>query len=141
MTRDETVAFFERRRQAWEANDIETLVEGHAEDGDVTSPMVGQVRGRESIAASYNSIFRALSDQHFTFEPLLIDGDRIALPFTATVTHSGDFMGVPGTGRRAQFHGVLLYEMANGLIAHEQRVYDFTSLLIQIGVLRAKPAK
>jgi hypothetical protein len=30
---------------------------------------------------------------------------------------------------------------ADGLIAHERRIYDFTGLLLQIGVLRAKPAK
>jgi hypothetical protein len=29
----------------------------------------------------------------------------------------------------------------DGLIEHERRIYDFTGLLVQIGVLRAKPAK
>jgi hypothetical protein len=28
-----------------------------------------------------------------------------------------------------------------GLIQHERRLYDFTSLLIQVGVLRSKPAR
>jgi hypothetical protein len=28
-----------------------------------------------------------------------------------------------------------------GLVAHERRIYDFTGLLVQLGVLRAKPAK
>jgi hypothetical protein len=31
--------------------------------------------------------------------------------------------------------------MADGLIVHERRYYDFTGLLIQIGILRGKPAK
>ena len=26
-----------------------------------------------------------------------------------------------------------------GLITHERRIYDFTGLLVQVGVLRAKP--
>ena len=30
-------------------------------------------------------------------------------------------------------------EFKNGLIARERRIYDFTGLLIQIGVLKAKP--
>jgi hypothetical protein len=29
----------------------------------------------------------------------------------------------------------------DGLIEHERRIYDFTGLLVQLGVLRAKPAK
>jgi hypothetical protein len=31
--------------------------------------------------------------------------------------------------------------VADGLIASERRIYDFTGLLVQLGVLRAKPAK
>jgi hypothetical protein len=30
---------------------------------------------------------------------------------------------------------------AEGLIATERRFYDFTGLLVQVGILRAKPAK
>jgi hypothetical protein len=29
--------------------------------------------------------------------------------------------------------------MENELIAHERRILDFTGLLVQVGVLRAKP--
>jgi predicted ester cyclase len=140
MTRSDVKSFFAQRQEAWKTLDAGALAMGHAEDGTLTSPMMGSLHGREPIRASYQTLFRAFSDQHFAFDPLLIDGNRVAQPFTVTVTHTGDFMGLAGTGRRAQIHGVFIYDMANGLIAHEQRIYDFTSLLIQIGALRAKPA-
>jgi hypothetical protein len=31
-------------------------------------------------------------------------------------------------------------QVADGLIVHERRIYDFTGMLVQIGVLKAKPA-
>jgi hypothetical protein len=34
---------------------------------------------------------------------------------------------------------VVLCEFSDHQIVHERRVYDFTGLLIQIGVLKAKP--
>jgi hypothetical protein len=34
---------------------------------------------------------------------------------------------------------VRLFTMRDGRIAHERRYYDFTGLLIQIGILKAKP--
>jgi hypothetical protein len=34
-----------------------------------------------------------------------------------------------------------MFQMKDGLIAHERRIYDFTGLLIQLGILRGKPAK
>ena len=55
-------------------------------------------------------------------------------------THRGDFMGIPGTGRRVEFDCVLILDFQDGKIQRERRVYDFTGMLIQIGVLRGKPA-
>jgi hypothetical protein len=34
---------------------------------------------------------------------------------------------------------VFFYRLENGRIVHERRIYDFTGLLLQIGVLKAKP--
>jgi hypothetical protein len=48
-------------------------------------------------------------------------------------------MGLPASGRKAQFQGVRILRIENNLIQDEQRLYDFTSLLMQVGVLRAKP--
>jgi hypothetical protein len=44
------------------------------------------------------------------------------------------------TGRPAQLPIVFVCKVANGLITHERRIYDFTGMLVQIGVLKAKPA-
>jgi hypothetical protein len=35
---------------------------------------------------------------------------------------------------------VFLYTVKDGQILHERRIYDFTGMLVQIGVLKAKPA-
>ena len=78
-------------------------------------------------------------DWDFTSQEILVDGDRVAEHFSATATHEGEFMGLAGTQRQAKIEGVRLYRMRDGLIQRERRVYDFSALLIQIGVLRSKP--
>ena len=45
------------------------------------------------------------------------------------------------TRRRFTVEGVLLFEVGGGLIQTERRIYDFTGLLIQLGVLKSRPAK
>jgi predicted ester cyclase len=50
-------------------------------------------------------------------------------------------MGLPPTGRHFQFPGVFVFTVENGEIVREQRIYDFTGMLVQIGVLKVKPAK
>jgi len=138
MTREAIVDLFVRRQEKWNVRDAVTLAGDYAEDAVVESPMFGELRGREKIGDSYQVLFRTFPDWQFAAGTPLIDGDRVALPFTATATHVGEFMGLPGTNRHFRIKGVRLFDVADGLIRHEQRLYDFTGLLIQVGVLKGK---
>jgi hypothetical protein len=46
---------------------------------------------------------------------------------------------VDATHRSFKVKGVLVFEFRDGKIVHEQRLYDFTALLLQVGVLKARP--
>jgi predicted ester cyclase len=139
MTREEIVRFFETRQADWRARNPEGLASGHSPDSTVVSPMFGALHGRAEIAESYQRLFATFPDWFFKNEELIIDGDRVAQHFVATATHVGEFMGLPGTNRHGRLEGVLLYTMKDGLILREHRQYDYSALLIQIGVLRSKP--
>ena len=54
--------------------------------------------------------------------------------------HIGDFIGMAPSGKPFRLAAVFLYELGNRQIIRERRLYDFTGLLVQIGVLKAKPA-
>jgi uncharacterized protein (TIGR02246 family) len=140
MTRDEVKELFARRQRCWDARDPVGLAATHAPNGTIISPMLGRPQGREAIADSYIALFRVFSDWQYTGEELLIDGDRVAQPFTVTATHTGEFLGLAPTGRRFKVDGVLMITLGDGLVQHERRSYDFTGLLIQVGVLKSKPA-
>ena len=141
MTRGDIQTLFARREQAWRDRDPQALALSHAEHCTVASPMFTTVRGRKDILEAYRSLFRIFPDWTLTGEELVIDGDRVAQPFTTTATHVGEFMGLDGTGRRFTIQGVLLYRLEDGLIVDERRIYDFTGLLVQIGLLKTKPAR
>ena len=125
MTRDEIFALFNRREAAWEARDAASLTADHAADGVVVSPTGGVLEGRVEIERIYRVWFTAFPDLVLC---------RI------TGSHAGEFFGMPPTGRRIEVAGAFIYRLQNGLIAHERRILDFTGLLVQVGVLRAKPA-
>jgi steroid delta-isomerase-like uncharacterized protein len=140
MTREQVLEFFARQQNHWNRRDATALAEGHAPDGTVVSPIFRTVVGRPGILASYRSLFQIFPDWTLTGEELLVDEERAAQAFSVTATHVGEFMGLPGSGRKFQLQGVRLFTMEGGLIARERRYYDFTGLLIQVGVLRSKPA-
>ena len=141
MTREQILAFFAERQTHWHARDAEALSRGHGPNGVVMSPMFGRRSGRDAIRDSYRSLFAVFPDWTIEMGDGIIDGNRIALPFSASATHVGEFMGLAGTNRRFKIQGVRLSEFVDGLIQTEQRFYDFTGLLIQVGVLRGRPAK
>jgi predicted ester cyclase len=78
----------------------------------------------------------------FTAEDaLLIDGDRVAQRLMSAGTDTGGFLNLPPTGKAFRVPLVLLCRVADNKIVHERRIYDFTGMLIQIGVLKAKPGQ
>ena len=140
MTRDDIFAIFTRRENAWRDRDPVALACDHAADGVVVSPTGGVLEGRAEIERIYRVWFTAFPDLMLTTEDLLVDGDRAALLCRITGSHAGEFFGVAPTGRRIEVAGAFIYRLQNGHIVHERRVLDFTGLLVQVGVLRAKPA-
>jgi predicted ester cyclase len=140
MTREEIFALFTKREAAWRARDATSLTADHTPDGVVVSPTGGVLEGRAEIERIYRVWFTAFPDLLFTTEDLLVDENRAALLCRLTGSHAGEFFGMPPTGRRIEVSGAFIYRVENGLIVHERRILDFTGLLVQVGVLRAKPA-
>lgn len=141
MTRQEAIAFFTRRQQAYDLHDASALAADHTVDGVVRSPLFPRVEGMAEIEQSYRGLFSVFPDWQIAFDDPIVDGPRVAQPFVARATHVGELMGLAGTGRRVEIRGALIHRMRDGKIAEEQRIYDFTSLLMQIGVLRVKAAR
>lgn len=139
MTRDEIVQLFAQWEALWKERDPAGLATMYAVDCKVTSPIFGEITGRQALEDSNRRLFTVFPDWHLTTRELIIDGDRVVQVFNVTATHTGEFMGLPGTGRKAGIHGVRIMRLADRLIKEEMRLYDFTLLLMQVGVLRGKP--
>ena len=140
MTNDQITAMIDRHIDGWNRRDPTALSLNHAEDGVVLSPMFARVEGRAQIRESYAALFVAFPDWQMRFDAPIVDGNRVAMPFSVTATHQGEFMGLAGSGRRGAFEGVSLYRLdADLLIKEERRIYDFTGLLARLGVLRIRP--
>ena len=142
MATDSILTFIDRHTNSWNRRDPTSLSLGHAVDGVVVSPMFGRVEGRAAIGGTYAALFSIFPDWEIRFDAPIADGTRLAVSFSVVATHQGNFMGFQGTGRRCSFEGVSLFDLSSdGLIASERRVYDFTGLLAQLGVLRVRPAR
>jgi predicted ester cyclase len=83
--------------------------------------------------------FAAFPDAAIVGEDLLVEDNRAVWLVRISGTDTGGFMGLPATGKPFIVPVVLLYTLKDGQVVREKRIYDFTGMLIQIGVLKAKP--
>jgi len=139
MSRQDMEAFFKRRQDAYDDLDAAALAADYAPNAVIESPTAG-VHGRDTAEKAFRTVFNAFLDITMTVDHLIIDGNRAATVLSIEGTHIGEFMGLPPTGKRFVMPAVFFYEVEGGLIVRERRIYDFTGLLVQIGVLKAKPA-
>jgi predicted ester cyclase len=141
LTRAELQAALDRLQEAFNRRDPVAIAARHTLDGIIESPMFATLRGRKAIEEAQQAFFTSFPDAATTVNATLIDPPHVAVFLTMHATHVNEFFGLPGTGRRIEVRMARLLRMDGDLVAHEARVYDFTGLLVQVGVLRAKPAK
>jgi steroid delta-isomerase-like uncharacterized protein len=138
MTRDEIVAMFARRQEAFDDLDAAALAADYADDVVIESPMSG-THGKAEAERNLRAFFDAFMDLKAVWEPPVIDGQHVAVIGMCEGTNMGGFMGVPPSGRGFKLRTVMMFELRGREIVREQRIYDFTGMLIQVGILKAKP--
>jgi len=71
-------------------------------------------------------------------ERMFVDGDTVASYFRATGTHSGEFMGIPPTGKSIDVHGVDIVRFGDDGVGREHwGVFDVMGMMQQLGVVPA----
>jgi steroid delta-isomerase-like uncharacterized protein len=139
MTRADIVAFFDRRQTAYDNLDAATLAADYAADCMVDSPTGGTHTGRAAVEKVLQTVFDAFLDMKTRTDSLVIDGHHVAQALSIEGTNIGGFMGLSASGKPFRLPAVFLYELRDRQIVRERRIYDFTGLLTQIGVLKTKP--
>ncbi len=97
-------------------------------------PLPGQREGLEGIRDRFSMLIQAL-DPQFTIHDIIAEGDRVAVRWTNSGTHVGEFVGAPPTGRSFSIAGTDIYRMEDGKLAEHWHVVDMYGLMIQLGLL------
>lgn len=91
--------------------------------------------GIENFKTYYQNYLTGFSEVNFTIIDVFGQGDRIVKHWNFKGTHSGDFFGIPATGKSVDVNGVTLVKMKNGKIAQEQDFMDSMVFMQQLGLI------
>jgi predicted ester cyclase len=139
MTRSAIDDLLARHARAFASRSASTLAADHAEDGTFESPAAGHIVGRREIQKVYEYWLTAFPDLEFSWDPPVVDGERVALFWRFRGTVAGPFFGDVKPGTRIEFPGAGEYVVSANGIQHVRHVFDFTGALVNAGVLKVKP--
>ena len=103
-------------------------------------PFPGQGNGRSDLKARVRLILDAMNPVTFTVEDMVAEGDRVVVRWSQSATQTGPFMGIPPTGRTANFSGIDIHRFRDGRMAEHWHVIDLFSLLQQLGAIPSPSA-
>jgi predicted ester cyclase len=90
--------------------------------------------------ANAKNIWKACPDIYWKLEDLVVDGDKIVLRYLATGTQQGELMGIPPSGKKFQFTGIMILKFENGKVVEQREEADMFGFMGQMG-MELKPAE
>ena len=72
---------------------------------------------REGYKVWFRTFRGPFSNMDFETPIIVADADHVAVRWIVHVDHTGEFAGIPATGRRVSFDGVAIYRMRDGRIS------------------------
>ena len=136
MAQNDNVAAIESAVAQMNAGNVDGYLELYADDLTVHGYPPG-VEGKAGVSEFYRSFRNAFSDFELTIEDVLADGDKVAGRYTIRGTHSGELMGVPGSGNRVEVEGQSFFRFENGRVVERWQALDGVPLMQQIGAMPA----
>jgi steroid delta-isomerase-like uncharacterized protein len=77
-------------------------------------------------------VVSGLSDRSTLQDDFLAVGDTVIENWVFQGTHTGDFLGVPATGKQLQVRGIEIWRLADGRIVERWGVADIAGVMEQI---------
>ncbi|MEO8511184.1 MAG: ester cyclase [Chloroflexota bacterium] len=89
--------------------------------------------GRDGLKEAIARVSAGLSDTKMTIDDVIAEGDRVAVRLTSSATQSGDFMGMPPSGKRYEIGEIHIFRLREGRVAEHWHQADFMGMMRQLG--------
>ena len=93
--------------------------------------------GPEAYKRNVARYVTGFPDLRFTIEDMVAENDKVAVGWTISGTHKGEFRGISPTGRKVFVEGITINQIAGGKIMDSYVSWDALGLMQQLGVAPA----
>ena len=134
MTRDAIDAMLEEHFRQEAAGDVSATLATYAEDvvHDVVGDPMGALHDRAAIGQRYAHLFSNLKAEEIAVKHRLYGDNFVVDDKILTARVEGEFLGLPGHGRRIHVRVLHVFEFRDGLISRENVWLDGGSAIAQL---------
>lgn len=124
-----------RYQEIYNSNNLDALHEVVEEDFLTPRMLPGMPPGLEGAKQLHQATLLGMPDWRTDIEDLIAEGNKVVARITITGTHTGDFFGIPATGRKIRISGIYIARIANGKIVEHWGEEDSLGLMQQLGAI------
>jgi steroid delta-isomerase-like uncharacterized protein len=129
----------ERYNEAWNSQDLETIMSMHAPDMVFANHTAGESASGEEVRAHIASIFETWPDLRFETRRLYVREGLVVQEWTARATHTRTMrrgeLEAEASGREVSWDGIDSIPFEGGLVKRKDVYSDSVSILRQVGLL------
>lgn len=133
MSREDNIAAQERFTERVVEGNFDVIDEVMADDVVDHDPAPFQGPGPEGFKEFFGYLHNAFPDLNIEPEHMVATDDDVAVAYTLTGTHQGEFLGVGPTGRAIEVRGVQIARFRDGQIVERWGSSDELGILQQLG--------
>jgi steroid delta-isomerase-like uncharacterized protein len=88
----------------------------------------GERRGQVDTVDFFQSVMRGIPDMQMNTKDIFATENRVALRYTLTGTHQGEYRGIPSTGKKLEINAIHLYRFEGDKIAEQWALPDVAGI-------------
>jgi steroid delta-isomerase-like uncharacterized protein len=142
MPVDENVQLMRRWfQEVWNEGKTETIHELLAPDAVAIGQLEDrkELRGAADFVTFVKTLRSAFPDVKMTVEDVFGVQDKVVLRWSGTMTHSGNQLGMPASGKVVRVTGITIARIRDGKIVEGWDNWDQLGMLKQIGAYVSQP--
>jgi steroid delta-isomerase-like uncharacterized protein len=122
-------------REFWNERKLEVADQLISQSHALTSAHIfGATVGPAGYKKQLQVFLTGFPDFQFAIDQTISEKDKIAVMWTFTGTHRGEFLGIAPTNKSVSITGITVHQVADGKILDSLALWDAISMFRQLGV-------
>ena len=117
-----------------ELDGLDALIAVDVNDHDPGPGTAPGLAGTKQTLGMFHAVF---SNFQVTAQDMIADDNKVVARLTVNGTNTGEFMGLPPTGKQITMAGIEMFRVADGKIVERWAEFDMMSLMQQLGAMES----